>query len=778
MLSTVEIYSLGLNGLVFWVFVAASTYLTLGSVAALLWVPTSLVGALINLQSRHMARLWPDVVGGTPGYVRRLFPRAGWLGRYASMSYFTSWALITPLAAVMLGGLLSEILDAAGLHVAPHVLTIALVIAPYVVASAGTRPLSMLHVMYMIPTVLLFGVFIVGGLAWLGLAPDSPGFVPTVTAIPTLGALALGWFGIAFAVYGCDTATVFLTESKHPRIPLRALMASTIVVPLAAVAASLVLVQATGTAADPADVFLGLSVPVFRMFGADPAFYLATFVVGAIMLGSLSSLGITQRVLFQQARDRQAAAVFGAVSTRGVFGPALIASLAVAVTLAFLSPAVNVAVASGASWLLFFAIMHFGSWSQRGQPAAWHPWLLGVLGLIELVVAVVVVVSTDVLTAATAILFPIVLIGLDHALGRVRGGVLSRAWWDRRYAVRGPAKASFARQILLTSGLLTAFTAIAWWLGSHVGDSPTASDETFAIVLLVSGLFGVAIAGGTSLAQFVSMDEARATAEHATARMKREIEARRMGQREEVRLRGVNDELDALNRTQAQFVSIVSHEFRTPLTGIQGFSEMIRDEDLTIAEARDLANDINEDAQRLGRMITEILDLDRMRSGRMTLHPEPMEINAVIRAVATRIGLGAPDHPLVLALDAALEAGEGDRDKLTQVITNLINNAIKYSPGGSEIRISSAAENGSVHVAIADDGLGISAKELEHVFEPYSRVDTQATRDITGTGLGLPIACEIVRLHGGKLWAESVEGRGSTFHFTIARAIPHAEEAT
>lgn len=773
-----EIYSLGLNGLAFWIFVAGSAYVTLGPAAVLLWIPVSIVGALINLQSRHMARLWPDVVGGTPGYVRRLYPGLGWIGRYASMSYFESWVLITPLAAIMLGGLLSGVLDQAGLHVAPQVLTIALVVAPYVVAGAGTRSLSMLHVMYMLPTVLLFAVFIVGGVAWLGFSPESPGFVPAVTMVPSLGALAVGWFGIAFTMYGFDTATVFLTESKRPRVPLRALTTSTIVVPIAAVAASLVLGQATGNAADPNDVFLGLSIPAFRIFGSDPAFFLALFVVGAIMLGSLTSLGITQRVLFQQARDGQAASVFGAVSSRGVFGPALIASLAVALSLALLAPVIKVGVASGVAWLLFFALMHLGSWHQRGKPAAWHPWPLGVLGLFELLGAVAVIVSTDLATAATAVVFPIALIALDLLLGRARSGVLSLAWWDRRHTVRRAATASFARQILVTSGLLTAFTAIAWWIGTHIGDSPTAGEETFAIVLLVSGLFGVAIAGGTSLAQFTSIDEARSAAEQATARLKREIEARRMGQREEVRLRGVNDELDALNRTQAQFVSIVSHEFRTPLTGIQGFSEMIRDEDLTIAEARDLANDINEDAQRLGRMISEILDLDRMRSGRMTLHPEPMEINAVIRAVATRIGLGAPDHPLVLALDAALEAGEGDRDKLTQVITNLVNNAIKYSPGGSEIRISSAAENGSVHVAIADDGLGISAKELEHVFEPYSRVDTQATRDITGTGLGLPIAREIIRLHGGKLWAESVEGSGSTFHFTIARSIPHAEEAT
>ena len=239
-----------------------------------------------------------------------------------------------------------------------------------------------------------------------------------------------------------------------------------------------------------------------------------------------------------------------------------------------------------------------------------------------------------------------------------------------------------------------------------------------------------------------------------------------------------NAELLALGRAQAEFVSIVSHEFRTPLTGIQGFSEMIRDDDISIAEAKDLAADINDDALRLGRMISEMLDLDRMRAGGIALHREPLDLNELVRYVATRLTLGAPDHRLRLDLDTALPLVDGDRDRLTQVVTNLVSNAVKYSPGGSDVTVATSVLDGALHVTVTDRGLGIAAADLERVFQPYVRVGSSASRDIQGTGLGLPIAREIVRLHGGRMWVESVEGEGSRFHFTLSPNAPHHASAS
>jgi signal transduction histidine kinase len=228
-------------------------------------------------------------------------------------------------------------------------------------------------------------------------------------------------------------------------------------------------------------------------------------------------------------------------------------------------------------------------------------------------------------------------------------------------------------------------------------------------------------------------------------------------------------ELERLNQAKSDFVSIVSHEFRTPLTGIQGFSEMMQSEDLTLDEMREYAGDINKDAHRLNRMITEMLDLDKMESGRMQLHREALDLNAIVSDVVDRVRPNAPEHPVSLRLDPLVGELNGDRDKLTQVMANLLSNAVKYSPKGGEIVVSTRAEGDSAHVVVRDHGMGIPKASLEAIFERYGRVESPATRHIQGTGLGLPIVRQIVQLHGGTVWAESNVGEGSVFHITLPR---------
>jgi signal transduction histidine kinase len=227
------------------------------------------------------------------------------------------------------------------------------------------------------------------------------------------------------------------------------------------------------------------------------------------------------------------------------------------------------------------------------------------------------------------------------------------------------------------------------------------------------------------------------------------------------------EQLERLNSAKSDFVSIVSHEFRTPLTGIQGFSELMRDEELTVAEMKEYAGDINKDAQRLNRMISEMLDLDRMESGRMTLNRERTDINAVIAEAADRLGPSAARHPIRLKLDPELPLVDIDKDKIKQVLLNLLSNAVKYSPGGGEIAVTTRVEGEMVHVFVRDAGMGIPVDSLEKVFERYSRLESGATRYIQGTGLGLPISRQIVEMHGGRAWVESTLGEGSVFQFTL-----------
>jgi len=165
-----------------------------------------------------------------------------------------------------------------------------------------------------------------------------------------------------------------------------------------------------------------------------------------------------------------------------------------------------------------------------------------------------------------------------------------------------------------------------------------------------------------------------------------------------------------------------------------------------------------------------MLDLDKMESGRMQLHRERLDLNAVISDAVDRVRPNAPQHPVSLRLDPLVGEMHGDRDKLIQVMANLLSNAVKYSPKGGEIVVSSRAEGGAAHVVVRDHGMGIPKASLETIFERYGRVESPETRHIQGTGLGLPIVRQIVHLHGGTVWAESSVGEGSVFHVTLPRA--------
>jgi len=232
--------------------------------------------------------------------------------------------------------------------------------------------------------------------------------------------------------------------------------------------------------------------------------------------------------------------------------------------------------------------------------------------------------------------------------------------------------------------------------------------------------------------------------------------------------RSANANLEKLDRTKTEFLSIVSHEFRTALTGIQGFSELIRDGGLETDELRAYGGYIFNDADRINRLIGDMLDLDRMESGRMSMRAGDVDINEVLTEAMARAGSAAASPVEFKAdLDPRLPIVVGDRDRLIQVVSNLVNNAIKYSPDGGTVTLSTRSEGGYALVSVTDTGLGIPPDEIGHVFERFRRVRSGAAQSIPGTGLGLTIVKQIVEMHGGKIWVESAVGHGSAFHFTV-----------
>jgi signal transduction histidine kinase len=232
--------------------------------------------------------------------------------------------------------------------------------------------------------------------------------------------------------------------------------------------------------------------------------------------------------------------------------------------------------------------------------------------------------------------------------------------------------------------------------------------------------------------------------------------------------------LERLSQLKSEFVSLVSHEFRTALVGIQGFSEMIRDQDLSPAEAKAFAGDINNDALRLNRMITEMLDLDRIEAGRMTLNIGPVDLNGIIGDAVERAKASSPKHTIICRPDASVPAVRGDADRLLQVVSNLLSNAVKYSPGGGEVLVTSQVQDGMARVDVRDHGLGIPAEFVKKLFGRYERFEDKNKAKIIGTGLGLAITRQIVEMHGGKIWVDSTVGTGSEFHFTVPVETPAA----
>jgi PAS domain S-box-containing protein len=225
--------------------------------------------------------------------------------------------------------------------------------------------------------------------------------------------------------------------------------------------------------------------------------------------------------------------------------------------------------------------------------------------------------------------------------------------------------------------------------------------------------------------------------------------------------------LERLNRLKSEFMSMVSHEFRTALTGIQGYSELMSSEAVSSDEVKEFAGDINTDALRLNRMITEMLDLDRIESGRMVMHMEPFDLNRILIEAVDRARMSTHKHEITTRLDPTISKIAADRDRIMQVVANLLSNAVKYSPKGGEIVVTSRLEGRSVEVSVRDHGRGIPPEFIGRIFGRYERYEGDGNAQIVGTGLGLAITQQIIQLHKGRIWVESEPGEGSTFRFTI-----------
>jgi two-component system phosphate regulon sensor histidine kinase PhoR len=229
-------------------------------------------------------------------------------------------------------------------------------------------------------------------------------------------------------------------------------------------------------------------------------------------------------------------------------------------------------------------------------------------------------------------------------------------------------------------------------------------------------------------------------------------------------------DLRRLERVRQDFVANVSHEFRTPLTAIQGFAETLLGGALEDpANRRRFVEIIREHATRLARLTEDLLKLSRIEAGQLKLEFRPVSVTQLIESCVETAQLKAVPRRLALdvRLPDELPAVRGDANSLQEVLQNLLDNALQYTPAGGKIEVSALCSDSRVIVTVADTGIGIPQAEQERIFERFYRVDAARSREAGGTGLGLSIARHIMEAHGGRLWVESAVAEGSRFHFSI-----------
>lgn len=225
---------------------------------------------------------------------------------------------------------------------------------------------------------------------------------------------------------------------------------------------------------------------------------------------------------------------------------------------------------------------------------------------------------------------------------------------------------------------------------------------------------------------------------------------------------------------QSTFLSVVSHELQTPIAIIKGYAGLLGDQGAKIepSQLKEKLAVIQEESERLSKMVENLLSASRIQAGGVELKKEPMQLDRLIRRTAEKMRSVGTKHAITTRLPRRLPLVVADYDRTQQVLMNLLDNAMKYSPAGGTIRVTASAGEREVVVRVTDHGSGVSEADRERIFRPFSRLDSRLVREVKGAGLGLYICKAIVEAHGGRIWVESPPSGGACFAFSLPREAP------
>lgn len=235
-------------------------------------------------------------------------------------------------------------------------------------------------------------------------------------------------------------------------------------------------------------------------------------------------------------------------------------------------------------------------------------------------------------------------------------------------------------------------------------------------------------------------------------------------------------EMRELDRMRSEFIAVASHELRTPVHNVQGFIKLAMDPRVTDAGSqRDFLVTVDQQADRLARLVDNFTDVARLEAGRMTMKREPVAISELVAAAIAVSRESAAQRGVSFVADVPeMPAINGDRERILQVLSNLVNNALAFSPRGSNIQITVKVKRNEIVTSVSDSGIGVRKNALDKIFDRFYQADSSNTRSKEGSGLGLYICKQIVEAHGGRIWAESEFGHGSKFSFALPLRIEAA----